>query len=161
MALGLAGVQWTWVALLGACAVLLFLVTLGRLIVTPRVLLVGDPDGGLGRRRLGALEQALEDAGFAICTCAGPSQRQCPVLAGNPCPVEGGASAVVVFHPASYTGPVPRCGQALGLPEVRVEDASGLESRVAGQEAAIGSERGVTEAVATLTALIGTPASVG
>lgn len=157
--LGVAGVHWAGVTLLAACAGLLALVMFGRAIVTPRVLVVGDPDGGWGRRRLGALEQALEDAGFGVCTCPGPSHRQCPVLAGRPCPVRVGASAVVVAHPAAYTGPVPRCGQALGLPELRIEDASPLPPRVAGQEGEMGSERGVTDAVATVKALIGAPAN--
>lgn len=158
VAMGATGANWAWVALLLGCAGLLA-VMVGRAIVTPRILLVGDADGGQGMRRPGALEQALEDAGFGICTCAGPTYRHCPVLAGGTCPVQVGASAVVVFHPAGYAGPVPPCGLALGLPELTIEEASLLPPRIVGQQGQIGSERGVTEAVRTLTALIGTPAN--
>jgi hypothetical protein len=145
-------------ASLVAVAVLLVLVSLARPLMTPSVLLVGDPDGADGRR-LGGMTRALEDAGFAVTTCEGPARRTCPVVQGDPCPVKCRASAVVVAHPATYSGPVPDCGRVLGLPELRIEDRSYLEpfvDRKAGS-ACVGGSRGPEVAVGTLMALLQPP----
>lgn len=141
-----------------AVAALLALVPLARPLLSPSVLLVGDPDGA-GGGRLSGMMRALEDAGFAVSTCEGPARRTCAVVQGGPCPVKCRASAVVVAHPATYSGPVPDCGRALGLPELRIDDRSYREpfvDRKAGS-ARVGGSRGPEVAVGTLLALLQPP----
>jgi ribosomal protein S18 acetylase RimI-like enzyme len=57
----------------------------------PRVLV--ESPGGRWRH-----EQAARDAGFDVVVCPGPARGtkpHCPILAGEPCPLAGGADAVV------------------------------------------------------------------
>lgn len=148
------GAHWAVVASFATLAALLCLAVLVKAVVTPRVVLVGDPDGPNGGR-LQAITQALDDAGFGVRSCDGPTHHPCPVLRGNPCPVHGHASAVVVFHPKSYSGPVPPCGEALGLPQLTIEDRSHREPEVNPRKAHIGGAKGPDAAIAALTTLIG------
>lgn len=149
-------------AFLVAIAVLLALLPLARSLLTPSVLLVGDPDGVDGDR-LDGVTRALEAAGFAVSTCDGPARGTCPVVQGGPCPVRCRAAAVVVSHPATYSGPVPDCGRVLRLPELRIDDCSYLEpfvDRTAGA-ARVGGSRGPEVAVDTLMALLQPPLRPG
>lgn len=153
VAMAAAGAGWLPVAAFAAISAVLLLMVLGRALVTPRVVLVGDPDGPAGGR-LGGMTKALEDAGFAVRACPGPTHRPCPVLQGNPCPLLGGGSAVVVFHPATYSGPVPPCGLALALPQLTVEDRSNRDPDVKEGWARVGGDQGPEAAIATLRALL-------
>jgi len=152
-----SGAHWAVVMLFAVTAVLFLLRAMWRAVLTPRILVVGDPDGPGGSRRLGALEQALEDAGFAVTCCSGPSHHACPVLEGRPCPLEGRASGVVVHHAATYTGPIPECGHALGLPELCIDEGSAVGAEIGDGEGHIGSGRAVAEAVSAVSTLVRRP----
>lgn len=147
------GTNWAVVATMATAAAGLFLVAAFRVLVTPRILLVGDPDGPSGGR-LQVMTEALEEDGFAVRSCAGPTHGGCPVLDGKPCPVGGLLSGVVVYHPADYTGPVPNCGRALHLPELTIEADSDREPEVARDTALVGAARGPETAVRALHAIV-------
>jgi hypothetical protein len=75
----------------------------------PKVLLVGS---GASR----GTRDALDHAGYAVCTCPGPEARDCPAMRGDPCPISSHPVAAVIVTPASYAGPTPPCGEALHIP---------------------------------------------
>jgi hypothetical protein len=86
-----------------------------------KVVIVGRRRG----RRLVALENALDDAGFAPRLCPGPAQRPCPVLEGHTCPVGGHPAAAVIYVPAGQGCPLPPCGRGLDVPVLAVAEDAG------------------------------------
>ncbi len=44
-------------------------------------------------------ETAARAAGLQVLTCSGPAAHECPVLAGEPCPLAAGADAIIVAEP--------------------------------------------------------------
>lgn len=90
----------------------------------PRVLVVGPAAG----RRLHGMHDALDSAGFAVCSCPGPEARDCPAMRGLPCPVDRHPLAAVISTSPAYTGPPPPCGEALSIPTVDGRDATHPEA---------------------------------
>ncbi len=101
-----------------AIAVVLLALVLRSRRRTARVLVVGP------RRTepVDLLEEALDDAGFGVTHCPGPTVRACPVYAGRPCPVHGRPVAAVIVREAGSWTPVPPCGRALRIPTLPIED---------------------------------------
>ncbi len=108
------------VAFLGLSAASLAIMA-WRVVRTPRVLLVGEPPGRPRYR----LREALDDAGYGLRVCAGPEERPCPVLQGKPCPVRGRPRAALILRRPGDRGPLPPCGEALG---VRIGTVEGNET---------------------------------
>ncbi len=137
---------WTvWAMVFGMGAVLTLLVSLswGH---APRLLVVGErPDAPVV-----PLREALEGAGFELCTCTGPVALPCPVEMGKPCPLADRPVAAVIFRKAGDTGSLPPCGEAFLVPSIAVEEDSDRPTERAGRNARVGWKRGPAEVVHTL-----------
>jgi hypothetical protein len=117
----------------------------------PRVLLVGERADAPARD----LVEALGDAGYDCCRCAGPRNRPCPVLFGGSCPAAADrpVAAVILRHPDD-TGPLPPCGQALLVPAIAAEEGSTVSAEVSGRNARVGLGFGPDPIVRTLEDLL-------
>ncbi len=114
----------------------------------PTLLIVGEPaEGGLG-----PAGPALE--GYRILRCPGPTRGLCPVLVGRPCPAGGAPDAAVVLRRPDEHGPLAPCGEALGIPQLVVEEGSDRELEVRGRYARVGSRRGPAEVERALDAVL-------
>lgn len=113
------------------------------------VVLVGGPPSGWG-----PLPQALDDSWFSIVSCPGPRVRACPVLAGDPCPIEEHVVAALIVREAGSTDAVPPCGPTLDVPVLLLEKGSGQAPRVGERIGRVGLARGAEGTVEALRALL-------
>jgi hypothetical protein len=90
------------------------------------VLLVGEAS-----ERVTAIGAALQEEGYDVCSCAGPSNRPCPVLRGRPCPLDERPMAAVICHEDGQL--YAPCGAEFWVPFVVVED------RLAGEPERLGN----------------------
>lgn len=105
-----ARLPWYDIGAFLALAALSFVLMMWLDAHTDEVLVVGDAHSASGV----LLRGRLDEAGFAVRTCAGPDARPCPVLRGESCPVHGHPVAAVIAS-ASYAP----CGEALHIGTVR------------------------------------------
>lgn len=132
----------------GAAALLLIM--LAGLRRPSPILLVGER----GAAPVEPLENALDEAGFEIWRCAGPSNRPCPVFLGERCPLSERPAAAVICRDAKDTSPIAPCGRALLVPALAVETGSARELEFAGRDARIGWDRGPDEVIHVLENLL-------
>src|SRR3972149_10029388 len=85
---------WPLVVVFGALAVLLIGAMAWRTARVPTVLVVGSAS-----EEVEALDEALEYAGYEVCTCAGPANRPCPVFQGRDCPLAERPVAALIYPP--------------------------------------------------------------
>lgn len=131
-----AGAPPLAVGLVMVVAVALLGVMGWRAAFAARVLLVGDTDPSFD------LRGSLEQAGFAVRTCAGPARRACPVLGGEPCPIPGHPVAAIVRVPPAYAGPAAPCGSAFGVWMLEVREVNGgAPAREGAEQAGAQAER--------------------
>ncbi|HSL66983.1 MAG TPA: hypothetical protein VK977_02350 [Actinomycetota bacterium] len=156
-----AGVAWQIeLALVSLAALTLVLAGFAWLVARRGmrpVLLVGGAAPGWG-----PLPQALDDSWFSIVSCPGPRARACPVLAGDPCPIEEHVVAAMIVREPGTTDAVPPCGPALDVPVLLLEKGSGEAPRVGERIGRVGLARGAEGTVEALRALLrkaGTEAS--
>lgn len=138
------------IAVFFAGAAVLVLVMLAGLRRPAPILLVGERDTA-PVRPLGA---ALDEAGFEVWRCAGPSNSPCPVFLGERCPLADRPAAAIICRDAGDTSPLAPCGQALLIPALAVEAGSSREPEFAGRDARIGWDRGADEVVRVLEDLL-------
>jgi hypothetical protein len=119
---------------LAGLAVVLILALLFAGGVRRPVLLVGEPDA-----EVRALDHALERSGYEVRTCAGPTNRPCPVLAGGTCPIEERPAIAVIVRAPDASGPFPPCARALHVPDLTVEEAVRCRPVYVGTSARVGS----------------------
>jgi len=105
-----ARIPWYGTAAFLAFAVASFLLMVWLDAHTDEVLFVGDA----GTESAVLLRGRLDEAGFAVRTCAGPDERRCPVLDGDACPVHGHPVAAVIA-----SGAYAPCGEAMHVGTVR------------------------------------------
>lgn len=137
------------VVVFGVLAGLLLLVLAWRAAHVPRVLVVGTDED-----RLRDLDEALEAAGYEVCTCRGPANRPCPVFRGRDCPLGERPVAALIYRPAGAAGRYAPCGRALHVPAVIVEEHLDAEPTVAGRMARVGLDRGADRVVRTMEDLL-------
>lgn len=114
-----------------------------RMSTAPTVLLVGKKH----EEHVEEIDRALDDAGFAVRSCPGPTERACPVFFGEPCPVHVEPFATVEFAPHGYTGRAAPCEDVFHVPTLHIlggDDAS----------TGTGGARGAREVVAALKRVI-------
>ncbi|HZD16657.1 MAG TPA: hypothetical protein VE669_00800 [Actinomycetota bacterium] len=140
---------WPVVVLFGVLAVLLLATFAWRTARVPRVLVVG-----MDSEELEELDDALEFAGYDVCTCAGPANRPCPVFQGQPCPIAERPVAALIYRPAGSTGRYAPCGRALRVPSMIVEQHLEDEPAVVGTTARVGLDRGPDRVVRTMEDLL-------
>lgn len=138
-----------WALLFGAGVVLLSL-PVGAERRAPRVVVVG----GMSDKPATELLEALTDAGFDLCGCAGPAVRPCPFETGRLCPLGDHLSAAVIIRHADETGPLAPCTRALFVPSLAVEENTDQRPELAGPYARVGWKRGPKEVVHTLEDLL-------
>jgi hypothetical protein len=138
--------EWPLIAVGGfASLVLVGLAALGarrRL-----VLLVGERSG-----RVDAIGAALEEAGYDVCSCAGPSNRPCPVLLGRRCPLSERPIAAMMCHPDGE--PYAPCGMEFRVPSVIVEERLDGTLRHEGAVARMGPHDGPARLVTRMQDLL-------
>lgn len=132
----------------GAAALVLLMLT-GLRRPSP-VLLVGERDAA----PVEPLESALDDAGFEVWRCAGPSNSPCPVFLGKRCPLGERPAAAIICRDAGDTSPIAPCGRALLVPALAVEAGSAREPEFAGRDARVGWDRGSDEVIQVLEGLL-------
>lgn len=133
---------WPVVVLFGVLAGML-LVAMTWLSTRRRtVLVVGGPAEDVER-----IDRALERAGYQICSCAGPSNRPCPVLLGHACPIAERPLAAVIYRAAGERGRPAPCGRALRVPTVIVEEHMDSQPALAGAFARVGMDGGADRVV--------------
>jgi hypothetical protein len=117
---------------------------------TPKVLLVGE------RSEPGVIElqNALDNGGFGIQTCSGPTAKPCPALNGGFCPIGGHPVGAVIYDPVFYDGPIPPCGPALRIPAVTVQEGSDWEPVVGDRSAFVGTGAGTDAVTSTVRRLV-------
>lgn len=140
---------WPIVVVFGVLAGLLLLLLAWRAVHTPKVLVVG---GEQDRHR--DLDEALEAAGYEVCTCEGPANRPCPVFQGRPCPLAERPVAALIYRPAGERGRYAPCGRALRVPAVIVEEHLESEPTSDGRMARVGLDRGPDRVVRTMEDLL-------
>jgi hypothetical protein len=140
---------WPVVTLFGALAVLLLGAMGWRAARVPKVLVVG-----MDSEDLEELDEALEFAGYEVCTCAGPANRPCPVFEGRPCPLGERPIAALIYRPEGATGRYAPCGRAFRIPAVIVEHRLEGEPAVVGAMARVGLDRGPDRVVRTMENLL-------
>lgn len=140
---------WPVVVLFGILATLLIAAMAWRAARAPRVLVVGSAS-----REVEALDEALEYAGYEVCTCAGPANRPCPVFQGRDCPIAERPVAALIYRPAGTTGRYAPCGRALRVPSVIVEQHFEVEPVTGGSMARVGFDRGPDRVVRTMEDLL-------
>ncbi len=122
--------DWTVIVFGGAAAMVL--VALAAVAGRRRpVLLVGDAS-----ERVASIGAALEEDGYDVCSCAGPSNRPCPVLRGRPCPLGERPMAAVICHADGR--PYAPCGVEFRIPFVVVEELLEGEPERFGSAARVG-----------------------
>ena len=121
-----------------------------RRLAAPKGVVVGLPSEQVGHE----LREGLDEAGYVVLRCGGPTSRPCPVLEGRPCPVHWNPMAAVIFEVDGYAGPEPPCRLGLGVPALTVEEASAEGAQVVDGEGSVGWQRGTTELVRTLDVLL-------
>lgn len=160
VALGFAAVVvWaetrTWYGPLvaGIAGLALLAISAWKMAWTTKVVVVGTGP------RPADIDQALDEAGYAIKNCPGPEARPCPVLAGDPCPIHGDLAAAVVYTSEGYAGPAAPCHQALHVPVLTVEAGSRNGASVGPTGGSVGDELGTDAAVRAVEQLLArTPA---
>ena len=140
---------WPVVVVFGLLAVLLIGAMAWRTARVPRVLVVGPAS-----EEVEALDEALEYAGYEVCTCAGPANRPCPVFQGRDCPLAERPVAALIYRPVGSTGRCAPCGRALHVPSVIVEQQLEAEPAVVGSMARVGLDRGPDRVVRTMEDLL-------
>lgn len=142
--------EWPVIAVFAAlAAALLLIMAFPRR--TPRVVVVGERT----EIPVSPLRGTLGEAGFDVCTCAGPVGRPCPVTLGRACSIgERRPVAAVIFRRPDETGPLPPCSRALFVPSLSVEEGSTRLPEFAGRYARVGWERGPDAVVKTLERLL-------
>lgn len=150
--LRLDGAPWSAVIPVWVLAAAVGVAMAVRARATRKVLIVAEPD----RRPQARLRDELDDAGFAIVSCAGPDERAgCPVLAGLPCPFEGHHPvAAMIFAGSGDVEMLPPCGPALKVPAVALIEGSAEGVSFGEQDARIGWNLGPQNAALTLRALL-------
>jgi hypothetical protein len=132
----------------GAFAALLVVALAGLGTRRRTVLVVGEPSANVR-----SIDRALEDAGYEVCSCAGPANRPCPVLQGRHCPLGDRPVAALVYHPGLHGRYAP-CGSDLHVPVVVVEDRLDEQPEPVGGVAQVGLDRGVGHVVGRMQDLI-------
>lgn len=140
---------WPVVTVFGVLAVLLLGVMAWRAAHVPKVLVVG-----MDSEEVEELDEALEFAGYEVCTCAGPANRPCPVFQGRPCPLRDRPIAALIYRPTDATGRYAPCGRAFRIPSVIVEQHLEAEPAVVGSMARVGLDRGPDRVVRTMEDLL-------
>ena len=112
------------------------------------VLVVGEPSPSVS-----SIDHALEDAGYEVCSCAGPGNRPCPVLNGRRCPLGERPIAALIYHPG-LGGRYAPCGSEFRIPSVIVEERLAAEPEPVGRYARVGLDHGADHVVTTMRGLL-------
>lgn len=89
-----------------------------RTVRSPRLLTVGLPGSQSG------LRYRLDEVGYRIRECAGPSARPCPVLRGGACPYSKKSFASALIYVDAGSLGAPPCGSAVAAPELLIAQDS-------------------------------------
>lgn len=116
--LGVSGASSVLVAAVAVLAVGLLAAMLWSWRHTARVLVVGPAR----TEPVDLMQEALDDAGYGLVRCDGPSAHACPVYRNQPCPVHGRPVGAVIVRAFGEERPVPPCGRALHIPALPVEE---------------------------------------
>lgn len=131
------GASPVMLAFFGGLFVVLLVAFVWQVARPRRVLVVGG-----GSQALGALDGTLEDLGYEVRRCAGPTNRPCPVFQGHPCPMTERPVAAIVFRGHDEVGRYAPCGAAFSVPEVIVEEHLGAEPATVGRMTRLGIDEG-------------------
>ncbi|HEV2757572.1 MAG TPA: hypothetical protein VG318_17545 [Actinomycetota bacterium] len=120
------------------------------LVPRPAALVVGDhPASPLGA--------ALEDEGWKVRTCAGPSGAvRCPLMRGEECALRAPVDAAIVYvdpgtHPSRGTAlPLLRCAADSASPSVVALEGRLDAARYKGRTAVVGALRGPAAIIAAV-----------
>jgi hypothetical protein len=107
------------------------------------VLLVGEAS-----ERVTAIGAALQEEGYDVCSCAGPSNRPCPVLRGRPCPLDERPMAAVICHEDGRL--YAPCGVEFRIPFVVAEERFEGEPERFGRAARVGPEESAERVVSRM-----------
>ncbi|HLF69338.1 MAG TPA: hypothetical protein VI541_00085, partial [Actinomycetota bacterium] len=89
-----------------------------RTVRSPRLLTVGFPASR------SALRYRLDEVGYRLRDCAGPSAGPCPVMQGEACPYSSKAFASAVIYLEAGSPDAPPCGSAVAAPELLIAEGS-------------------------------------
>jgi hypothetical protein len=112
------------------------------------VLVVGEPSASVA-----SIDDALEEAGYDVRSCAGPANRPCPVLQGRRCPLGERPIAALVYRPA-IGGRYAPCGSEFRIPSVIVEERLVDEPEPIGSYARVGLDHGADHVVRVMQGLL-------
>jgi hypothetical protein len=127
---------WPVVAAFGGLTAILLVALVWQATRRRTVLLVGEPSDRVDR-----IGRALEEAGYEVCSCAGPGNRPCPVLLGRDCPISDRPLAALISRSVGDLAPPAPCGPALGVPAVVIQERTQAEPEIVGVFTPTGMER--------------------
>jgi hypothetical protein len=126
----------------------------GSLLSPPAALVVGDAEPS-------ALKAALEEEGWAVSACGGPSAvGSCPVMRGQPCALRQSVDVAVVYVGGggstgpSMSWPLLRCAADGGAPAVVALEGRLDAPRYEGTRAAVGALRGPVAIVGAIREVV-------
>jgi hypothetical protein len=102
---------------IAAAGLVLLLIGVLRARATDRILVVGP-------RRTEAIDlvdETLDDAGYEVISCDGPSVRPCPAEAGGECRVHARVSGVVIVRSDQPDERPAPCGRVLHVPAIAID----------------------------------------